>query len=206
MTILEKNDIKMNVGNKEQENFDLLLNNEKEKFEKDFNKNYSKKTIEEYSLKHFNINDSCLKLLLGNLVFMILTGLFLKYPINDDPIYRFLIFLFLVAGCTAFHFLVLLSPVKKLINKRSCNKEKNIKIIKRDIFSDITPDNYFLKHFINAYGEKAIKKILIDKESITYGDIENYITEFKEAERINNNQKSKIDKVDQIVKCISALQ
>lgn len=205
MTILEKNDIKMNVGNKEQENFDLLLNNEKEKFEKDFNKNYSKKTIEEYSLQYFRNNDNCLKLLPGNIVFMILTGLFIKNVSHNDPGYYFLIFLFLLSGCVAFHCLVLLSPVKKIMNKISYNKEKNIKIVKRDIFSNITPDNYFLKHFINAYGEKAIKKILIDKESITYGDIENYITKFKEEEKISNNQKSKIEKVDQIVKCISAL-
>lgn len=200
MTILEKNNIKMNLRTTEQEDFDLLLNNEKEKFERDFNKNYSQKFIEEYNLKFFDSGNYILPFVLGNVL-----SFFILYSLNFNSIphsCRFPILIFLGLCSFCFHALPLLKPIKKLLNKMNSKKKKSIDIIKKDVFSNNVPDNYFLKKFIIVYGEKAMKDILMNKETITYGDIEYYIEKVKETKR----QINKVKKVDEIVKCISALQ
>lgn len=202
MTILEKNEIK--ISNTKQGDFDIILNNEKENFNKDFHKNYSKKFLETYSLKYFNAEKYNSKFLLGS-VFFIFVFIFLLFNTSsnnyDNPYYVSLMG-FIMINAISFHSFTLLSPVKKILNKMYIKKTKNIEIIKERMFLNSIPDNNFVRNFINCYGEKAAKEILMNKENITYSDIIKHIKEVEEKRKKYEREQ----KVDEIVKCVSITQ
>lgn len=202
MIVLEKS------KDTEKEDFDIILNDTKEKFVKDFEKNYSEKFIEEYNLKNFNSDHYCASFIAGNVLFLLSFTIYASsFPsISHISNINIAILIFLFIGATTSHILPLFKSIKKMLNRISMKNPKKVEEMKTQIFYNNIPDNYFLKKFINEYGEKSIKEILMDKENITYGDIIKYVKDSKAKDMKNESQQHRIQKVEDIVKCISALK
>lgn len=202
MIVLEKS------KDTEKEDFNIILNDTKEKFLKDFEKNYSEKFIEEYNLKNFNLDLYCANFVAGNVLFLLSFTIYASSlpSISHISNINTAILIFLFIGATTSHILPFFKSIKKMLNRISMKNPKKVEEMKTQIFYNNIPDNYFFKEFINEYGEKSIKEILMDKENITYGDIIKYVKDSKTKDMKNESQQHRIQKVEDIVKCISSLK
>lgn len=183
------------------ENFKVLLEKEEGKFNEKFERSYSKKNIEEYSLNEFNSYSYIPYFYIGNIFFFFMTILFAS-KMSSENIYTLSIIFFLIFGTFFFAFIVDVSPVKKILNKYWLKKEKNRNSIKKKMFMNNVVDKSILKIFADVYGKKALKKIFEENESVKYKNIISYISNHESIEEKATKKEEKSIQIDEIIECI----
>lgn len=76
---------------------------------------------------------------------------------------------------------------------------ENVKPLYIFMFKDSAVDEDVLRLFVKVYGNEELVKLLVNKESLTYKDIQLYITEQERNENIQN----KTNKIREAVDCLA---
>lgn len=185
------------------EDFKKILEKEESDFLNNFDKNYSCKFIEEYSINIFNGDKYVPYFLPGNIFFFTILILFFEQvlPLN---IFTAIFFILIFISAIGFHGLTMLKPVKKILNKHWLKNEENRNSIKKKIFMNNVVDKALLKLFSKTYGKNSLKKLLDENESVKYKNIISYIRNYDGIEENARKKEERSINLDEIVNCITS--
>lgn len=99
--------------------------------------------------------------------------------------------------------LVFMYTVSKSFRNKNIAKwfsnSKNLNPLYIFMFKDSVVDEDVLKSFVKVYGNEELVKLLVDKESLSYQDIQIYIAQHERSQDIQN----KTNKIREAVDCLS---